>query len=187
MDTNQSSESENARGTRDRVNSRIVAVGAALGLTLAGLGIAGAQTDSSTTTTEPKTSSSEGPAAGHRGHAFHRAGVKPSLAVAAGALGIDEEELRTALRSGQSLAQVAQSKNVEVEKVVDALVAEAKKRLAEKVAAGELTQARANEMSYALEERITAHVNRPGHPRGGFGHGGVPRPGSASTSAATSV
>lgn len=37
-------------GGRDRLSSRIVAVGAALGLTLAGLGIAGAQTGSSGTT-----------------------------------------------------------------------------------------------------------------------------------------
>lgn len=186
MDTNQNPQAADAPRTRDRFSSRVVAVGAALGLTLAGLGIAGAQTVSSTTTTSPNGSAAHSASEGHRCHGFHRAGVKPSLAVAAATIGISEDELRTALRSGQSIAQVAQSENVDVKKVVDALVAEARKRLAEKVAAGQLTQARADEISSTLEERITAHVNRTRHPGGKFGHRG-PRGGSAPTAAPTNA
>lgn len=175
-------------GGRDRLNSRIVAVGAALGLTFAGIGIAGAQTGSTMTPESPPPSASaedpghrKGPGRhDHRACGRHRGGVKAALSVAAAAVGISEEELRTALRSGQSLAEVARSREVPVKKVVDALVADARKRLEAKVAAGELTQAQADERAYRLEERITAMVSRsrPARP------GSEGRPRARSTSAA---
>lgn len=72
-----------------------------------------------------------------------------------------------------------------MKKVVDALVGDARKRLAAKVAAGELTQAQADEKDSRLEERITAMVNRsrPARP----GPQGRPRPRSMSAPAATSA
>ena len=45
------------------------------------------------------------------------------LSGAATALGVTPEEVRTALRSGQSLADLARSKNVDPQKVIDALLA----------------------------------------------------------------
>ncbi|MGH9157596.1 MAG: hypothetical protein ACRD1K_17570 [Acidimicrobiales bacterium] len=126
--------------------SGIFAAGAAFGITLAGLGIAGAQTsgDTSTTTTAGAAAPEE--------HADHRG--PDHLAAAAKAIGIPPDELIAALRSGQSIAQVAQSRNVPVQKVIDALVAEARQ---------------------GLEARITELVNRTGPP-GGHGPGGR-RPG----------
>ncbi|PLS74908.1 MAG: hypothetical protein CYG61_10220 [Actinobacteria bacterium] len=171
--------------TRGRLSSGIVAGGAALALTFAGLGVAGAQVSS--TTTDPGTSAVSADAPGHHlGSAphhhgpgrRHHAGGKAGLSVAAGAIGISETDLLSALRSGQSIAQVAESQGVAVKKVVDALVADAKTRLAAKVTAGELTQAQADQRAGTLADRITAQVNRAGS---GCGRRG-PRPplGSAS-------
>ena len=93
------------------------------------------------------------------------------MAVAANAIGISEDELRTALRSGQSIARVAESRNVDVQKVIDAMVGDVRKRVAEKVQSGDLTQAQADERLATLTERVTDMVNRPGGP----GHGHRPR------------
>lgn len=155
---------------RDRLNSRIVAVGAALGLTLAGLGMAGAQTAPPPATPESTGQSAPAHEPGrHKGSGCHRGGARAVLSVAAGAIGISEADLRAAMRSGRSIAQVAESKDVPVKKVIDALVTDAEKRLAAKVEAGEVTQAQADRRSSRLEERFTALVNRvrgdrPGHP-----------------------
>ena len=169
------------RGRRFR--RTLVAVGAGLGMTLAGLGIATAQTGQSDTPT-----SSTAPAdGGHRaGHGRH--GPGPGLAAAAGAIGVSEDELVTALRSGQSIAQVAQSKGVDVQKVIDAVVAEARTRLAQKVQSGDLTQAQADERLANLSQRVTDMVNRtggPGHRRGHGRHG--PGPGLAAAAGAIGV
>ena len=91
----------------------------------------------------------------HRGHhKFHIA-----LKVVADKLGITQAALRTALESGQSIAEVARSKNVSVQSVIDALVADAKTRLAAKVTAGELTAAESAARLAEITEKITALVN----------------------------
>ena len=165
-----------------RFRRTLVAAGAALGMTLAGLGIATAQTgnDPPTTTTLP--------ADGERRPGRHH-GVKVSLAVAATAIGISDDELRTALRSGQSIAQVAQSKGVDVQKVIDAIVADARERVAEKVQEGDLTQAHADQRLANLPQRVTDMVNRTGGSRHGPGghrrHG--PGPGLAAAADAIGV
>ena len=104
------------------------------------------------------------------------------LGAAAKALGMSEGDLLTQLRSGKSLAAVAKAKGVDVQKVVDALVAEAKQRLADGVKSGRLTQAQADQRLKNLTARITAKVNatRPDRP-GGFGRfrpGGPGGPGA---------
>ncbi len=63
------------------------------------------------------------------GHPRHRSGPHPALATAAGAIGIDESELARALRGGRSLADVARERDVDLAKVVDALVEEATERV----------------------------------------------------------
>ena len=55
------------------------------------------------------------------------------LEAAATALGITADELRTELQSGKSIADVATAKGVNVETVIDALVAEAKTRITDMV------------------------------------------------------
>ena len=96
----------------------------------------------------------------------------PGMDVAAQALGMTADELQTALKGGQTLAQVAESKGVNVQVVVDALIASATNHINEEVASGELTQAEADEKLANVTERVTERVNntRPeGGPRGGQG------------------
>jgi hypothetical protein len=99
------------------------------------------------------------------------------LAVAATALGMTEAELRTELEAGKSIAQVAETKNVDLQVVVDALIAKHKAHIAEHVAEGKLTQAEADEKLANLEARVTEMVNKTGLPMKGGpggkgGHGG---------------
>ena len=96
----------------------------------------------------------------------------PGLEVAAQSLGMSADELHTALKGGQTLAQVAADKGVNVQVVVDALVASATNHINEEVASGELTQAEADEKLANVTERVTERVNNPrpeGGPRGGQG------------------
>ena len=99
---------------------------------------------------------------GHHGHGPHGHG----LSAAATALGMTAAELRTALEGGQTLAQVAQSKGVSVDTVVNAIVAEIKTKLNEQVAAGRLTQAQADDRLAEATERTKAFVNGEGKPFG---------------------
>jgi len=88
------------------------------------------------------------------------------LEAAATAIGITEDELRTALGDGSTLAEVAAANDVELDALVAAMVAEASTRIDEAVAAGRLTEQEATERKAGLEERITALVNgeRPERP-----------------------
>jgi hypothetical protein len=81
------------------------------------------------------------------------------LSVAADALGVTEDELRESLQGGSSIAEVADAQDVEVETVIDALVAAAQAELDERVAAGELDEERAAAIEAELVDRITAKVN----------------------------
>jgi uncharacterized protein YidB (DUF937 family) len=91
---------------------------------------------------------------------------------AAAYLGLTEEQLRTELESGKTLAQVAQAHGKSVAGLVDAIVADAKKHVDAAVAAGRLTQAQANEILNGLRDRITSRVNSrgPDGPPPGFRH-----------------
>jgi hypothetical protein len=104
------------------------------------------------------------------GHGGGRHGG-PRLGAAADALGVTEEELIAALRDGQSLADVAAAQGLDVQGVVDALVAAARAHIAEEVAEGDLTQEKADARLAELTERVTAMVNgeRPERPEGRFG------------------
>lgn len=81
------------------------------------------------------------------------------LSIAAKAIGMTESELRTALQGGPSLAQVAKSKGVDVQKVIDALVADRNLEIDGAVKAGQITQAQAEEMKANVTQRITDRVN----------------------------
>jgi hypothetical protein len=127
-----------------------------------------------------------GPMGGHRGG--------PGLSAAATAIGIEEAALRTALEDGQTIAEVAAANNVDVQKVIDAIVAEMNSHLAEAVTDGHLTQAQADEMKANATERATALVNGerpaggPGGPGGpGFGGRFGPPPGAAADDSADST
>lgn len=148
-----------------RLGSAIVAGGAALAMTLAGLGIAAAQTDDTTTTTPP--SSSTAPAAGdgkrhrHGGghtHADHHPHTR--LTIAAKALDLTTAELKAELSAGRSIAQVAEAKGVDGQKVVDALVADATAVVEAAVTEGRLTRERADARIATLPTRMRELVDR---------------------------
>lgn len=122
-------------------------VGGVLGAGFGSPGISGAQTaDEETTTTVP--------ADGTEGH---RRPFGEHLAVAAEALGMTEDELRDALRTdGTTIASLAAERGVDLQTVIDAIVADSQDELV---------------------ERVTAFVNGelrhrgPGGPGGPGGHG----------------
>jgi hypothetical protein len=98
------------------------------------------------------------------------------------ALGITTTELQTDLAKGMSIADIAKSKNVDVNSVIDQLVADASAKVDQAVQNGRLSQNRADMLKNAIRTAITAFVNRslpslPG-PKGGpgfrfgFGFGG---------------
>ncbi|SOD97859.1 hypothetical protein [Blastococcus haudaquaticus] len=100
-----------------------------------------------------------------RGGGHHGGG--PGLAAAADALGMTEEELRTALeQEGTTLADVAEEQGVDVGTLVDALVEAQQERIAEAVEDGQLTQEEADERLADLKERITERVNSDTPPAG---------------------
>ena len=97
------------------------------------------------------------------------------LTAAAKALGMTEADLTTALTSGKTAAAVAKEQGVDLQKVIDAIVAADKAELAAAVKAGTMTQAPAAQMTANLSQHVTDEVNGvAGGPdgMGGHGHGG---------------
>ena len=74
-------------------------------------------------------------------------------------IGISETDLATQLRAGKTIAQIAKAHGVTTQKVIDALVADAKAKLAAAVKAGRLTQAQADRLQTGLTKGITGLVN----------------------------
>ena len=70
------------------------------------------------------------------------------------ALGVTEGELRTSLRDGRTVAEVAEAQGVELQVVVDAALDALRTRLAERVEAGHITQERADERIAQATERL---------------------------------
>ena len=99
---------------------------------------------------------------GLHGRGFGHPGFIGKLDAAADYLGLTEEQLRTQLEDGKSLAQVAEAEGKSVDGLVDALVNEAKKHVDAAVSAGRLTRAEGDEMLDGLRDRITGIVNSRG-------------------------
>ncbi len=76
-------------------------------------------------------------------------------------LGIDGETLRTELRSGSTLAEIAEANDVTTDELVDALVAEAMERIDAAVEDGRIEQDVADERAADLEAQITERVTTP--------------------------
>jgi hypothetical protein len=189
-----------------------MAGGAVAGALLGIPGISGAQTTTSeattttteapattteapTTTTEAPTTTTEGtaPAAPDETDPNERrrfggchfgpfGGSGFSLEAAAGALGMSESDLAAQLRDGKTLAEVAADEGVDVQKVIDALVADANERIDQAVSDGKLTAERAAAIKEGLEDRITRLVNEG--PPFKFGHRGPRFPGFSLEAAA---
>jgi len=108
-----------------------------------------------------------GPGFGHGPRGAH-----PALGVAASTIGISEDDLRTALQDGQSIADVAKAHNVDPQAVIDALVADASTHLDQAVTDGKLTPEQADQMKADLPQRMADLVNNAGMAGGCPGMGG---------------
>jgi hypothetical protein len=119
-----------------------------------------------------------------RGPGGHGMMLGRGLETAADTLGVTETELLSALEEGKSIADVAEEQGVDLQEVVDALVAAATERVDQAVEDGRLEEDRAEETKAALPDRVAAMVQREGLPgRGGrgpegFGPGGGMGPGA---------
>ena len=103
---------------------------------------------------------------GHWGH-----GGWHGLDAAAEALGMTEDELRTALEAeGATLAKVAEEKGVAVDTLVDALVTAQREGIAKAVESG-MPQDVADRRLADVEQRVTEWVNST-HEDRPWGHGG---------------
>jgi len=100
-----------------------------------------------------------GPMGGGHGPGRGGRGGGPGIDAAATALGMTEDELRTELQDGSTIAQVAEEKGVDLTTVTDAMLAAEKEHLAADVTAGKITQAQADERLAGAADRITARVN----------------------------
>ncbi len=122
--------------------------------------------------------------------------ASPSASTVPAILGLSQAEIRDMRHAGLSLAQIAARQTVDVEKLVDALVARWQERIDVRVANGALTNDQAATLRAQLETRATAMVSSsaPGGMQGaavgagphngtgtrardgsGTGNGGVPR------------
>lgn len=89
-------------------------------------------------------------------------------------LGISEEDLVAARSAGQSLAEIAAEKGVSTEALISTIVQARQGSIEEAVAAGTLTQERADAMLEHMSERIAERVVDPSvGPRGNQGSGGT--------------
>lgn len=108
------------------------------------------------------------------------------LNASASYLGISQTDLRTELKSGKSLAQIATEHGKSVDGLKQAITASARGMLDGQVASGRITQDQEQRALGNLSSRIDALVQAPGGrffggrgPRRGrgFGGGGAPGPG----------
>jgi len=94
-------------------------------------------------------------------------GPEQSLtAVAAEVLGMTQRELVAELQTGQTIAQVAENNGVTLDVIVDAFLAPRTEQLAERVAAGQLTQAQVDLMLANMTANVTTHLLEAWSPRG---------------------
>lgn len=91
------------------------------------------------------------------------------LATVAKALNITEDELRTELQAGKSIADVAAEKDVAISTVVDAVIAEQETALKQAVTDGKLTQAQADQRLALLKTNLPTLFQLKGEMGGGFG------------------
>jgi hypothetical protein len=111
-----------------------------------------------------------GPGAGYQGggpRAGMMGGAENSLlAVVAEQVQMTREDLVAELQTGKTMAEVAAEHNVAVATIVDAFLAPRAERLAERVAAGQITQAQADEMLATMRAHVTDQLDQPWTPRG---------------------
>jgi hypothetical protein len=147
---------------------KLLAAATAVGLlTLGAGGTAFAQSDGgsgSSTTTAPAADSSKTGTAGTdrragRRYLRHEA-LKVAAQAAADAIGVTKDELKTALKGGQSIAELAQSKGKSVDDVKSAISKALTDRIDKAVADKKITEEQATKLKANLSTRIDKLVNR---------------------------
>jgi cytidylate kinase len=141
------------------------------------------------------------PARGPHGKGGHEGKGGPGkfmTATLATTLKLTQEELKTQLHSGKSLADVAKAQNVDIADVKTVLTSDFSAHLAEEVTSGEHTQAEADAKLAEFKTNLDTMVNRVGPaggmkgegrgpgghgPRGGHGPMGQGAPSAQNTSA----
>ncbi len=98
----------------------------------------------------------------HRG-AFMRGARVKERGAAATYIGITRQELRTELRSGKSLAQIATAHGKSADGLVDAMLASAKGRLDKAAQNGRLTQQQEKQLLTRLTDVLQKAVERTPH------------------------
>lgn len=139
------------------MNKKLAAITISVGLGLGGFtgvllgspSIASAQESTET----PVAGSTETAAKAQKGKRGNR------LESVATIIGVTVDELKAALKAGQTIAQVAESKGVAVQTVIDAQVAAIKAKIQTKVDDGTITQAEADAKLADLTTRVTEKVN----------------------------
>ncbi len=91
-------------------------------------------------------------------------------------LGLESEALGEALRSGQSLADVAAEQGVDTQDLIDAIVTATEERVAEALDSGHMEQEKADEIldgaADRAEDMVSGEIELGRRGRGGPGHGG---------------
>jgi hypothetical protein len=104
--------------------------------------------------------------------------LRGSIDALAKSLGISTEDLMKDIAGGQTIADIAKSKNVDVNTIIDSVVADATSKIDAAVKDGHLTQEQADKIESNLKDMVTKFVNDGfkfgGFGRGKFGHGGFP-------------
>jgi uncharacterized phage infection (PIP) family protein YhgE len=101
----------------------------------------------------------QGGPGGGRGSFGGGAGLNNQLDAVAEALGLEADELQTALADGQTIAEVADAQGVALDDVIAALTADRADALAEQVADGSLSQEQADAMLALLEANLNQMLN----------------------------
>jgi hypothetical protein len=177
-----------------------LAVGGTAGMLLVGPGLAGAQTTTDTTTTADSGTAaqpsswvhdtlsglvSDGTLTQDQADAVESAldAARPAdlghhggfghvdLSTVATTLNMSEDDLRAALDAGSTIADVAAQQGVDVQTVIDAVVADQQAHVADDVASGRLTQDQADQILADAAQRATDLVNGTA-PAFAGGHGG---------------
>jgi hypothetical protein len=152
------------------LRTALITVTTAAVLSTAGVAIAGAASSSgpspsvtASTTTSAVDNTAQPASAHRRARRHHRVRVFVRKVVLE-TIGIDRRTLRTELRSGKTIGEIATAHNVEPSAVIDALVTGATTKLDAAASAGKITTERAQKIEARLPARFTKLVNS-WHPR----------------------
>lgn len=139
----------------------VLAVVAGFAVAYAGPSVASAQTTTPTPSTTPKTTN--GTKNYKHFSKFKRRDFKPNFGTvvdaAAKSLTITTDELKADLKGGKSIADVAASKQINLQTVKDAILAAVKSEVNAKVTAGKITQAQADARYKKASDNIDKVVN----------------------------